>query len=252
MRSAPAARAPCRRASPSAAAPAPARGRARSAPCAAADTAPPRAARGRPHRAGDPRQVGRIALRGGARRRRNSRCPRRAPGLPRQARAQAAPPKTISTQAAHPRAAPGSAAQRLNERRRGARLESRRQHAAEPGARGVAVQAVHRILLPHASAAARRSAPANGRGAPCRRRAPSPPGFSKAVLRAGVPEAEQVIGHRLRQVTAFAVFAHAGGAVALGQGRAIGAHDQRDVPVERVPGGPRAARISSWRGVLAR
>ena len=48
-----------------------------------------------------------------------------------------------------------------------------------------------------------------------------------------MPEAEQMIAHRRARVAGLAQLAHAGGAMALGQRRAVGAQQQRHVAVVR-------------------
>ena len=74
----------------------------------------------------------------------------------------------------------------------------------------------------------------------------------KAVLGARMPEPEQVIGQRLRQIAALAILAHARRAVALGQRRAVTPTMQRDVPIARAPASPApresATGAACWSG----
>ena len=112
---------------------------------------------------------------------------------------------------------------------------------AQPGARGLNTQAVHGILLPHVELLLIKAR----RGAAQMLRIERGRHLLKAqqpVLRARVPEAKQVIGEGERQVAAFAVLTHADRAVALGERRAIRAHDQRHVPVGGRAAGPSAAQ----------
>ncbi len=149
-------------------------------------------------------------------------------GLQRQVTLRIRSPPT----GAHPPAAPGSGSSAAT---KALAACSSRLAGSTPASQARAASSgklVHGVLLPNVQLLlieARGGAP-QVRGIKATRHLIK---AEQSVHRAGVPETEQVVGQGCGQVTTFAVLAHACRAMALGQGRAVTADDERDVPIGR-------------------